>query len=96
MRMPLTDLLRPRRNFPIPPFELPPLEFEAEDELLLDSIVESIGPVAPASEILPAATAGELRDRIETHLRVAGERQPETDAAEELRLALAQLRRSLG
>lgn len=98
--MPLTDLLRPRRAFPLPPFDLAPLEFVEEDVLVLDEVVASIGPVPEPVESDPAPTAGELHSKIETHLRIVAESReaPEpvaNDAAEELRNALAQLRRSV-
>jgi hypothetical protein len=88
-----------RRAFRLPPFELVPLEFEpaVEDELLLDEVVSKLGPVPaapPHLQLVP--TAGELRNRIEDHLRANQGSAPRQHAADELRAALADLRRSLG
>jgi hypothetical protein len=92
----------PRRQFRLPEFDLAPLAFEmsqaSDDELLLDRIVTrtenepKIVALAP-----PVPTAGELRASIERHLRATGRPpapQP-ADAVDELRNALADLRRSL-
>lgn len=100
--MSFANRLWPARVFPLPPFELAPLEFESEvqsgeDELLLDEPVAAVGPVraaVPYIRLVP--TAGELRDRIEQHLRANQGSAPRADAADELRAALADLRRSLG
>ena len=94
--MPLTDLLRPRREFPLPSFDLAPLEFGPNDELALEALADSIGPLPEAVEPTPVPTAGKLREKIETHLRLAEQGQLATEASEELRYALAQLRRSVG
>jgi hypothetical protein len=99
--MSLSNRLWPARVFRLPPFELAPLEFEpelesAEDELLLDEPVTVVGPVpaaVPYIRLVP--TAGELHDRIEQHLRTNQGSAPRVDAADELRAALADLRRSL-
>lgn len=93
----LTRLLA-RREFPLPPFDLAPLAFELkrDDDLLLDQPF-----TAMASEsALPGAprTPGELRESIERHLRLVRDDDPpllEQDAVDELRDALAELRRSL-
>lgn len=87
--MPIFDQLFARRSFPLPPFEVVPLEFDedcAAGELLLDQ------PAAPPCAV---PTAGELRESIERHLRGAGAGAPRSDAADELRDALAELRRTL-
>ena len=80
-----------RRAFALPHFELPPLEFE-DDELLLDQAVAEPTPVHESPRPLP--TAGELRESIERNLQ--GSDRPRFDASDELREALADLRRSLG
>lgn len=91
-----------RRQFSLPPFELAPLEFEPQageplDELLLDEVVASDARDADAVPVMqPMPTAGELRDSIERHLRGARQSAPAVDAADELREALAELRRSIG
>lgn len=95
--MPFADLFRPRREFTLPPFALGPLEFESDDALLLDSIVVPATASAnepSSSERYP--TAGELHESIERHLRSNTDRERPGEAAEELREALAQLRRSIG
>ncbi|GAA4742589.1 hypothetical protein GCM10023264_04660 [Sphingomonas daechungensis] len=65
------------------------------EELVLDEVVE---PEVPDSRVVqlfqPAETAGEMRERIETHLRGNPRRTP-PDATQELHDALAALRRSL-
>lgn len=85
----LTRLLS-RRQFPLPQFDLAPLAFEigcapADDPVEVDSIPR---------------TPGEMRESIERHLRLvrAEDEQPllEHDAVDELRDAIAELRRSLG
>jgi hypothetical protein len=100
--MALLARLLARRCFELPEFELRPLEFESEAaeelaELLLDKPM-----AASATNVVamprPMPTAGELRDSIERHLRNkasgagAGER---LSPADELKLALAELRQSL-
>ncbi len=99
----LTRLLA-RRSFALPEFDLAPLAFHYRqlgemDELLLD---RAVTPVAGESNIValtqPLPTPGELRETIETHLEVARTGDPQQrpiDPAEELRNALADLRRSL-
>ena len=92
----------PRRNFRLSEFDLEPLAFELtahleEGELLLDRMI-SRNEQTPGVIALAAPTAGELHASIERHLQ-ASERlsQPAApDAREELREALAELRRSLG
>jgi hypothetical protein len=98
----LTRLLA-RGSFELPEFDLRPLEFESEapgelGELLLDEpIAASATNVVAMPQPMP--TPGELRDSIERHLRArhngdgAGER---LSPADELKLALAELRQSLG
>lgn len=89
------DLLRPRRAFSLPEFELAPLDFAAEDELVLDDVVASIGPEPERSALAAVPTPGELRQSIERHLRAVELPKPAADATDELRDALAQLRRSI-
>lgn len=90
------------REFTLPPFDLEPLAFELaaaqEDELLLDRVVSlSEGQPNVVALSQPVPTAGELHQCIERHLgRVGDEPPPPADGAEELREALAELRRSLG
>lgn len=78
----MTFLHRPwhRRHFALPSFEPAPLEFEAE-------FGEPLAHSAPE--------AGQLRAPTERHLRAVQDSRP-VDAADELRQALSQLRRSLG
>ena len=92
----------PRRHFRLREFDLAPLAFEMdadteEGELLLDRVV-SRSDDQPGVVALAAPTAGELHASIERHLRSADRpcKPPETDARDELRDALAELRRSLG
>ena len=91
------------REFTLPPFDLEPLAFELssaveDDELLLDRVVSVTGGqpnVVALSQ--PVPTAGELHQTIERHLgKAGGEPARPADGAEELREALAELRRSLG
>ena len=94
--MPILDQLLSRRTIPLRSFELVPLEFDEgceAGELVLDQPVTHVAPSAPSA---PCAvpTAGELRESIERHLCSAGGAR-RTDAADELRNALAELRRSL-
>lgn len=70
----------------------------ADDELLLDDILEELSPDARVVRLFdPAAmpTAGELRDRIDDHLRSARPRLKQPDATEELNEAIRALRQSL-
>ena len=97
--MMIAQRLWPRRSFRIPPFEVAPLEFESVedvDEPLLEELVsarEAVPVASPKLRLVP--TAGELRDRIEDHLRANQGGARRVDAANELRAALAELRRSL-
>ena len=100
----ISDLVD-RRSFRLPDFELVPLDFSTEvtaelAELLLD---QPIPAAESSSRVVPfraaTATPGEMRESIERHLesKPAGELSDEpASPAEELRLALAELRRSLG
>ena len=90
------DLLRPRRAFTLPDFELAPLDFIANDDLVLDEVVASLGPEPERSTLAAVPTPGELRQSIERHLRAVEPPVPAADATDELRDALAQLRRSIG
>lgn len=70
----------------------------AEDALLLDDVLASIGPESRVVRLFdPAAmpTAGELRERIDRHLHSASTRVAIPDASAELHEALAALRQSL-
>ena len=99
----LPDLFA-RRTFSLAEFELAPLDFTAEvtselAELLLD---QPIAAAEPSSTVVafPRAvpTPGEMHRSIERHLeaRDAVPAAASASPAEELRLALAELRRSLG
>ena len=71
-----------------------PLEFDEQlEELVLDQPFEQT-PIDPevVRVLAPGRTPGEMREAIERHL--ASRRQPAPDATEELREALAQLRRA--
>jgi hypothetical protein len=99
----LTRLLA-RREFPIPQFDLAPLAFELQrddnDELLLNRpVVAAKGDSSIIALPDAARTPGELRESIERQLRLVRDDDPpllEQDAVDELREALAELRRSLG
>ena len=95
--MALLNRLFRASEFALPAFETLPLEFEPEaDELVLDSIVAGIGPESRVVRLVqPMPTAGELQARIDDHLRGPVDVEPVVDAAEELRIALAELRQSL-
>lgn len=88
----LTRLLG-RRAFPLPQFDLAPLAFELGRSP--EEKPSNTKAVAP-----PPRTPGEMRETIERHLRLArrADDQPllEQDAVDELREALAELRRSIG
>jgi len=85
-----------RQSFAIPPFEPVPFEFEEMDELLLDRVADSMNAGSkPTPPGFSAETPGELRERIEIHLG-NGRASPPVDAADELRHALSDIRRSLG
>jgi len=98
----LTRLLS-RREFQLRQFDLAPLAFELQhddDELLLDRPFVAVGGESNVVALPdPARTPGELRESIERHLRLVRDDGPpllEQDAVDELREALAELRRSLG
>ena len=93
--------LWPGREFRLPTFAPAPLEFDSDgagsDSLLLDDVVTRIGPAASsqtARETL-VPTPGELQARVERHLRDSRAAAAGADAANELRDALAELRRSV-
>ncbi|HEU4809403.1 MAG TPA: hypothetical protein VFS69_01980 [Sphingomicrobium sp.] len=96
----LSKLLAEREYF-LPPFDLAPLAFELqspeEGELLLDRVVSTDEGQANIVALSgPVPTAGELRNSIERHLDNARGVEPTpADAIDELRSALAELRRSL-
>ena len=94
-----------RRAFSLAEFELAPLEFweEASDELaelILDRPFVAADPsstVVAFPTLIP--TPGEMHETIERHLEGRSGAHPApapASPAEELRLALAELRRSLG
>jgi hypothetical protein len=100
--MALLDRILSRRCFELPEFDLRPLEFDEAAEELAEMLLDQ--PIAAgATNVVamprPMPTPGELRDSIELHLRArehgdgAGER---LSPADELKLALAELRQSLG
>jgi hypothetical protein len=100
----LTRLLA-RRAFPLPQFDLAPLAFELQhpaddDELLLDRALTGFDGQANVIALSGAArTPGEMRESIERHLRISSDDGPPLlaqDAVDELREAIAELRRSLG
>ena len=88
----LTRLLS-RRQFPLAQFDLAPLAFElgrpCEDERAGTSVPQP-HPITP----------GEMRESIERHLRLIKREDDspllEQDAVDELREAIAELRRSIG
>jgi len=90
------------REYSLPPFDLAPLAFELqsleEGELLLDRVVSpGDGQANVVALSGPVPTAGELRESIERHLDNGRDVEPTpVDAVDELRSALAELRRSLG
>lgn len=70
----------------------------SEGELLLDDILESIGPDSRVVRLFQprgSPTAGELQTRIERHLRCGQASDLPPDATEALHEALAALRQSL-
>lgn len=69
-----------------------------QDELLLDDIVETIGPESRVVRLFQpdgVPTAGELRARIDRHLRSGSPQPPPPDATRALHEALVALRQSL-
>ena len=99
--MNIVQWLWPTREFRLPPFEPAPLAFDRDssggtDVLLRDAVDTAVGTVASSqSGQRPVATAGELHARIERHLQVSRDGAADADAAQELRNALAELRRSV-
>ena len=93
------------RPFPLPQFELAPLDFEEERltelaELLLD---DPLSQASIASNVVAIHDAdscpGRMQARIERHLETRDAAHPKTEPitpAEELQQALADLRRSIG
>jgi hypothetical protein len=64
------------------------------EELVLDDVLEALGPESRVVRLFePTDTAGEMRERIDRHLRSGPRAVP--DATQELHDALAALRRSL-
>jgi hypothetical protein len=92
-----------RHDFPLPQFDLAPLAFELrnpvdEGELLLDRPFVATDDGSNVVSLRGSArTPGQLRESIERHLRAARDDDPllEQDAVDELRQALAELRRSI-
>lgn len=71
------------------------MEFEP-DELLLDEVVVAYESDSRVVPIFAGTAPGELRARIERHMRAQSTQQePQRSASEELAEALAELRRSL-
>jgi len=67
---------------------------EPVDELILDDVLEAIGPDDRVVQLFePNDTAGEMQERIDRHLRSGPRQVP--DATQELHDALSALRRSL-
>jgi len=94
-----------RHEFSLPHFDLAPLSFElqrpaSEDELLLDRAITAVtGQPNVVALAAASRTPGELHESIERHLRKTRDGDPpllSQDAVDELRDALAELRRSLG
>jgi len=95
------DRFTGRGGFPLPQFHLTPLEFEPElepePELVLDAVADDLQAAEPVVRLVHTTpTAGELRASIERHLHGGQRETGRVDAVEELRSALADLRRSLG
>lgn len=91
-----------RREFPLPRFDLAPLAFELLPQSMQADADPRFLPGDSPSDVvaLPSAarTPGQLRESIERHLRETRDGSPpllEQDAVDELRQALADLRRSL-
>lgn len=94
-----------RSTFSLSEFELAPLDFceEASAELAELLLDQPLAETAPSSTVVafPRAipTPGEMHETIERHLEARETTVPAlapASPAEELRLALAELRRSLG
>jgi hypothetical protein len=91
-------------RFALPPFQLAGLEFEADGPLELDSIAASIASGAapgPAPAALPTVKQMQESIRLRLSARDQGpgedsEHGRPADAADELRAALRNLRRSIG
>ena len=91
---------RTRSQFALPQFELQPLEFSCDGpdagDLVLDEIAAGI---AAARSVVafhkPGQSIAEIRERIERHLHGTPNATRQADAADELRIALCELRRSL-
>ena len=96
--MMLLHRLSRRGRFRLPQFDLAPLRFALEEEpeeLLLDAPLATPGQAPVQHLVRPNSTPGELVNSIERHLE-SRRANPPADAAEELKNALADLRRSLG
>ena len=90
--MAFTRLLS-RRQFPLAQFDLAPLAFElghAGGEEQVETTAQASHPITP----------GEMRESIERHLSLVRPKDDspllEQDAVDELREAIAELRRSIG
>jgi hypothetical protein len=90
-----------RSTFSLSEFELAPLDFCQEASAELAELILD-GPViaaAPTSTVVAFPTPGEMHQTIERHLDAIDCAHPAiatASPAEELRVALAELRRSLG
>jgi hypothetical protein len=88
----LTSLLS-RRQFPLAQFDLAPLAFELGRSCEGEQAGNSVPQPHPI-------TPGEMRESIERHLRLIKREDDspllEQDAVDELREAIAELRRSIG
>ena len=93
-----------RHGFSLPHFDPAPLSFElqgpADEDELLDRAITAVAGRPNVVALAPASrTPGELHECIERHLHTARDGDPPLlaqDAVDELRDALAELRRSLG
>ena len=91
---------RTRSRFALPQFELQPLEFSCEGpdagDLVLDEIAAGIA-AAPSVVAFhkPGESIAEICERIDRHLHSTPNAARQADAADELRIALCELRRSL-
>jgi hypothetical protein len=101
--MAFLERLLGRRSFRLSDFDLQPLAFEMcarpdDGTLVLDRPVARSDDSNVIALGQPIPTAGELRDSIERHLRSTRDGDPARsppDPVDELREALADLRRSL-